>query len=85
MKEAVGAAQAFIRVAERAHIPSGKPFINSDGEIGFTWEVSGDVATISFGSNGRYHAFLPRQWGNALRLSGRLEDASDILKLLHNF
>jgi len=79
--ESLTAARSFVRRARYARVPEGDPYITSDGEIGFHWDVGNDVATVSFLRDGRYFAFCPRQHDDAVRISGRLADGSDVLDL----
>lgn len=78
---ALTAAKAFVRRARHVRVPEGDPYITGDGEIGFQWDVDEEVATVSFLADGRYFAFCPRGTENAVRISGVLTDADDVLDL----
>lgn len=79
--DSLTAAKSFVRRAKHARVPEGDPYITGDGEIGFQWDDEDEVATVSFLADGRYFAFCPRRKENAVRISGVLTDADDVLEL----
>lgn len=78
----LSAVRAFVRAAERRGISEPRPFIASDGEIGFHWDSPVGKASVAFLSDGQFLAFCPRAGANPVQVTGPLDLANASAELL---
>jgi hypothetical protein len=69
------AVQSFIEAAEKGQVAEPKPYISSDGEVGFHWEGKAR-AVVSFLTEDRFLAYVGRLDGSPVRIAGPLELAT---------
>ena len=67
-KDALDAADKFVKTASEQGVAPPKPYISSDGEIGLTWRSGNRYATASFLPDGRFLAYCPVEQGEHVRL-----------------
>ncbi len=68
--EAIEAIKFFVKRAKIETLPKPNPYIAGDGEFGFTWNVRGNRASLSFLADGDCLAYVSRKDDEPLRLTG---------------
>ena len=68
--EAIEAIKFFVKRAKIETLPKPDPYIAGDGEFGFTWNVRGNRASLSFLADGDCLAYVSRKGDEPLRLTG---------------
>jgi hypothetical protein len=68
--EAIEAIKFFVKRAKTETLPKPDPYIAGDGEFGFTWNVRGNRASLSFLADGDCLAYVSQKDDEPLRLTG---------------
>jgi len=74
-RSAIHATREFLRRAEACGLAPPRPYLTSDGEIGFHWRGQNGIATWSLLPEDEFLAFVSHSARQPLRLNGRHEDA----------
>lgn len=73
---------SFLGKCQGAGLPTPKPFVAGDGEVGFTWETASGLAAVSFLADGHIVGKVPTADGKAFRIDELYSPLADIDGLL---